>query len=261
MASLFNPAPINSTTFADVVALQMGLTRIPQETSANFLDRLYSAAASRRDHSMEGTVNELCFQLGPTAYFGIAIAATDPTTVFTAKAGAVLLTDAQGTVSIPTVTIDQDNYWSWLFLSDVVAAINTQSRATATLQSADKPAYVLLAQSSLNYSIAEAAIASRNQLAHSGVIVGSERFNLDVPTYTLTTAGLLIFSSAPPATTAITYSFNSLPYEVTCSDVALINLLDPGMPLMAKGNDGGLVHQAKEYVQDLLTQDACYWGK
>src|ERR1035437_5055573 len=54
---------VNSMTYADLAALNLGLTRFPGEKAAAFLQRCYQATTRRRDHSYEGTQDELCLQL------------------------------------------------------------------------------------------------------------------------------------------------------------------------------------------------------
>jgi len=45
------------------------------------------------------------------------------------------------------------------------------------------------------------------------------------------------------------------------SQVGTFSFMDPALATYAAGPSGALVYQLSEYVQDLLTQDPCYWGE
>lgn len=260
MTSAFSLQPYNSVSFVDVVALQLGLQRLPSEPADTFLDRLYQAAINVRDHSFQGTIDQIAFELGLAVSAGINISTVDPTVIIQVSFGQIAITQGTSTVAVPLVTIDPDNYWAWRQLSAVVADVNALGFCTAELMAADGPAWQLASQSSLNIAIAEPVTAKQFSLANTGVVVGTERFNVVVPKYTLTAAGEISFVSNPPATTAITYVYNINPFKLAVSQVGSFSLMDPSLTNYAAGVDGALVHQLGEYTQDLLTQDPSYWG-
>lgn len=260
MASQFNIQQVNSVSYVDVVALQLGLQRLPGETTDTFLDRLYQAANNVRDHTFQGTIDQIAFALGLEVQVGVEITSFDPSLLVQVSFGQVSFTQGTTVIVVPLLTIDSDNYWSWRKLSDVVADINLKAPCQATLLSADGLGWQLASQSSMNIAVAEPVSSIQFQLANSGIIVGTERFNTSVPKYTLTSAGKLVFSSTPPANTQITYVYNLSPFTMAVSQVGAFGLTDPSLPTYAAGNDGSLVHQLREYTQDLLTQDPSYWG-
>jgi hypothetical protein len=260
MASQFSLQPYNSVSYVDVVALQLGLQRLPSEPADTFLDRLYQAASNVRDHSLQGTIDQLAFELGLSVMPGIQISSTDPTVLIAVSFGQVLITQGTTKTIVPLVTITSDNFWAWRNLSDIVADINSQTFCTAELLGPDGPAWQLPSQTSLNIAVAEPVSAIKSSLEHTGVLVGSECFNVTVPSYTLTAAGELVFVSNPPANTQVTYVYNISPFQLAVSQVGTFSFMDPTLAAYAAGADGALVYQLSEYVQDLLTQDPCYWG-
>lgn len=262
MGQLFNPQVYNSTTYADQLAIQLGLyqDRLTGETADAFLDRLYSAAASRRDHTMEGVVNDIAYHLGLSVQAGIVIQSPNPSTVISVSAGQLTIGTGSTAVTIPTVTIDSDDFWNWRMLSDIVADINAKTSCTATLQIPDTYAIELVPQSSLGCSVAEPVTAAVSQLKHSGIVVGSELFSGTVPSYTLSSNGKLKFASTPTAGTTISYIYNLSPFMLTCSQVSVISLMDPALKTTALCPDGSMVYQVREFVQQILAQDPCYWG-
>lgn len=260
MASQFNLQQVNSVSYVDVVALQLGLQRLPGETTDTFLDRLYQAANNVRDHTFQGTIDQIAFALGLTVDVGLKVTSFDPTVVVQVSFGQMSFTQGSTVSVVPLVTIDSDNYWSWRTLSDIVADINTQTPCQATLLHGDGLGWQLANQSSLNIAVAEPVPGKQNTLLNTGVVVGTERFNTSVPKYTLTSSGSLVFTSTPPANTQVTYVYNLSPFTVAVSQVGAFSLTDPSIAAYAAGKDGTLVHQLREYTQDLLTQDSSYWG-
>lgn len=260
MPSQFSLQTYNSVSYADVVGLQLGLQRLPGETTDAFLDRLYQAANNVRDHSLQGTIDQIAFQLGLAVESGIEIASDDPTVIVKVSFGQIAITQGTTTTTFPLITIDSDNYWNWRKLSAVVADINAQTPFRATLTTNDGPAWQLPSQTSLNIAVAEPVAAQSVMLEHKGVVVGTERFNVTVPSYTLTQSGRLVFSAAPPANTQVTYVYNLSPFKLAVSQVGAFTLLDPSLATYAAGADGSLVHQLQEYTQDLMKQDPSYWG-
>lgn len=261
MASQFNLQPVNSVSYADVVGLQLGLQRLPGETTDAFLDRLYQAANNVRDHSLAGTINQIALELGLLVSAGITITSFDPTVLIQVTFGQLAITQGSVTTVIPLLAIDSDNYWTWRKLSDVVADVNAKTSFQATLQAADGLAWQLAIQSSLNIRVAEPIASQSVSLEHSGILVGTERFNVAVPAYTLSAAGELQFITPPPANTQITYVYNLSPFQLAVSQVGAFGLMDSSIAKYAAGADGSLVHQLQEYTQDLMTQDPSYWGR
>ena len=137
MGLQFNLQPYNSVSYVDVVALQLGLQRLPSETADTFLDRLYQAANNVRDHTFQGTIDQIAFELGLTVQVGMTISCFDPTVLIQVSFGQLQVTQGAAQTVIPLVTIDADNYWSWRNLSDVVSDINTLIPCTTVLQGPD----------------------------------------------------------------------------------------------------------------------------
>ena len=149
MGLQFNLQPYNSVSYVDVVALQLGLQRLPAEPADTFLDRLYQAASNVRDHTFQGTIDQIAFELGLQVQVGMTISCFDPTVLVQVSFGQVLITQGTARVVIPLLGIDADNYWTWRNLSDVVADVNNNTPCTAVLTIADGPAWQLASQSSL----------------------------------------------------------------------------------------------------------------
>ena len=270
MASLFNPIAYNSTTYVDQLSILLGLyqDRLPGNTAAQqlgesaseFLRSLYQAASERRDHTIEGFINDVAAHLGLSVQPGVLITSPDPSLVITVSAGQIIFVYGIHTVTIPTVTIDPDDFWKWRMLSDVVSDINDQTICSATLQIPDTYAIQLVPQSSLGCSVGESITNASSILNHSGIVVGSELFNLPVPTYTLTSSGNLNLSAAPTVGTQISYIYNLSPFILTCSQVSVISLKDPSLQTTALCPDGSMVYQVREFVYQILAQDPSYWG-
>jgi hypothetical protein len=70
--------PLNSLSYADVAGINLGLERLPGETNHAFVERLYRAAASVRNATYQGLLNEICLQLGLGSGPGIRFESTDP---------------------------------------------------------------------------------------------------------------------------------------------------------------------------------------
>jgi len=97
-------------------------------------------------------------------------------------------------------------------------------------------------------------------LGYGSIIVGSELFNVPVPTYTLNTNGTLVFSAPAPQGTAITYQRLVWPYNLIGGDVGIISLLDPAVYAMAQGPNGTIVYQVREALQTIVGADLSYWA-
>lgn len=262
MGSLFNLQQYNSTSYVDQLAIQLGLfqDRLTGESATAFLTRLYTAANGRRDHTMEGVVNDIADHIGLSVRAGVSVASPDPTTIITVQVGQLTIAAGTAKTVIPTVTIDPDDFWKWRKLSDVCADINTKTTSKAILLIDDTFAIQLVPQSSLGCSVGEDVATAGSQLKNTGILLGSELFNTAVPQYTLTSAGRLAFVSAPPPGTQISYIFNLSPLVLTCSEVSVISLKDPALATTAVSPDGAMVYQVREFVHDILAQDPSYWG-
>jgi hypothetical protein len=255
-----NIQQVNSTSYADVVGLALGLSRLPNESTVAYTDRLYQATTLTRDHSFQGTVNEIALQLGLKVVPGITVSSTDINATISSNISGVTLVSGNTTINIPLVTIDPDDVWSWRLLSNITADINTHSPLfTATLLTSDGPALQLVQQGNVSNVVAEQVTGGRMILDNPGVIVGTELFNNPVPTYTIT-SGVLAFTSAPPVGTTITYSYRVLPYDLVCSQVGVFGLLSPGVSTVAITPDSAMVYQLREAVQEVMLNDRSYWA-
>jgi hypothetical protein len=92
MGLQFNLQPYNSVSYVDVVALQLGLQRLPSEPADTFLDRLYQAASNVRDHTFQGTIDQIAFELGLQVQVGMTISCFDPTILVQVSFGQILIT-------------------------------------------------------------------------------------------------------------------------------------------------------------------------
>jgi hypothetical protein len=247
----------NSTTYADITGLQFGLPRLLGETSDHYVKRLEYAANLTRTAPYPGALNQINLALGlePAPYIRLQFASI-PYIVTSSIAGVVI----NNNPAIPLLTFDQDTMWDWQMLSQVVANMNLLNGVTATLLVPDGPAFQLARQTNSLWSFSEAVTGIQYQLQQSGVIVGSELFNQSVPTYTLTDAGLLTFSSQPQSDTEITYNYIVGPYNMVGSPVALIGLTDPEFASVAETSNGVLAYQVAEFVQNIMATDLSYWG-
>jgi hypothetical protein len=257
--------PINSTSYVDVVGLYLGVQRLPGEDSVLFLDRMYRAAAVRRDHTFEGAVNELNLDLGLKVQVGIRLN-------HSAGAGLLVTSDLRGlrvfhagTALDTTVAIGasaSDDVWEWRMLSEVVADLNAIPNITASLLIDDAPAVQLIRQSNLQTVLNEQVGRAHVRLAHGNILDGSLRLSRDVSSYTLDLAtGDLVFSSGsvPPSMT-VCYQFLTQPYDVVCSEGALFGLLDRDVS-SAFLNGRHVIQQVREVVQEVMSQDRSYWAK
>lgn len=134
METVSNLQRINSTSYADVVGLYLGIERLPGEETPVYLDRLALAACSKRDTTYEGLVNELCFQLGLEVRPVIELTGVG---TLTAGIGGLAIQTGDGYFLTPLVKFDADNVWRWRKLSDLVADLNAIPGITATLLGED----------------------------------------------------------------------------------------------------------------------------
>ena len=252
---------VNSTTYADVAGIALGIDRLPGEQTPAYVDRLYRAAASRRDHSYQGMLDEVASQLGLKVQPGILISPSDPETSIVSHVGQITFIDSVRTTIIPTLTIGEDSYWSWKRLSKVVAEINILDGFQAQLLISDAPAIQISKQGNVNLIVGEAIDNVSVTLQHRGIIAESVRFNLStVPEYVLDPAtGQLAFSSRPLSGLTISYQHRVLPYELVCSEVGMFGLLDKSIANIAVGPSGALAYQLREIVQIIMREDRSYW--
>jgi hypothetical protein len=264
MGSIFNLQVANSSTYADQLAIQLGLfqDRLAGETADHFLDRLYSSAYSRRDHTLEGTINNIAYQLGLSSQVGLTVTGQDPGTIINVGAGQITFTPTTGAqIIVSTVTISNDNMWVWCTLGEVASSINQIANLTATTVVPDTLAIQLVPQTSINCSIAESVSGASSFLDFDNITIGSELFSNPVPDYELDySVGALTFSSAPASGTKISYIYNIAPFNMACSQVGVINLTDPALQTTALCPDGSMVYQMREFNQAILQADNCYWG-
>lgn len=246
---------INSTTYADVIGLQLGLDRLPGESSTDYVKRMETAGHLLRNHPYEGAVNEINLQLGFTPQPYIHIEMVNPTVMNISIAGIVI-----GVAPIiPLLTFDQDNVWKWRLLSEVVADINTITPATLLVD--DGPAMQIARQTNNLWAFSEEIGGSQFQLKNSGIVVGSEFFNSEVPPYILRQDGLITFHGAPPGGLKITYNYIAKSYDIVGSPVALIGFTDPEFASVAATGVSNLAYQVKEFLQTIMLQDRSYWAK
>lgn len=252
----------NSTTYADVVGLQLGLPRFQGETSTRYMARLYAATAKRRDLSYEGLQDELTLQLGLDQWVGIRVTSTNLQAIVTVGLGTVTVTLGLTSVLIPTVIMAADNYWEWRRLSDVVADLNQISGITAELAGPDGPALTLVRQSNLYTVVGEAVTSVETQLAHTNLVPDSlvfqqpsaEAFNLDPIT------GKLSLGAPPVSGQSVSYQYLVLPCLLVVSDVGLFSLQDAGLATVGVSSSNVLAYQLREVLQTIMQQDPSYWA-
>jgi len=249
--------PINSTSYADVAGLPFGLARRSGESATAFLQRLYSAANSRRDHSYEGMLEELALRLGLSLYPGATITAPAGTTIQTGF-GRIAVISAGVTSTVPTATVAADSYIEWRTLADVLADLGQLPGISTTLVK-DVWGYQIARQTNVFLVQNEAITSQQQTLAHSGIRLNTILFNQTVGNYTLTTDGKLLLPGAPGAGLTATYQYEVLPYSLVCSDIGLFSLSDPAINGMV--SDGVLPYQVREFIQAVMQQDRSYWAE
>lgn len=244
----------NSTSYADVLGLQIGLDRLQGETTPTYLKRLEAAVRLRREHPYEGALNEVSLQLGfaPAPYISLNVAA-----------GIVITSSIAGITvgshpTVPLLSFDNDTMWKWRMLSDVVSDLNLYVQATLLV--ADGPAMQIARQTNSLWSFSESVAGVQTQLLNTGIIVGSELFNQSVPSYTLTSNGLITFSVEPNSGTEITYNHISAPYDLVGSPVSMIGFTDPEFASVAAMSNSALAYQVREFIQAIMLIDRSYWA-
>lgn len=254
----------NSTSYCDELGVLIGLSRLPGEPSESYMKRLKVATRIDTSQDYVGLLNELTLQLGLSINKLISITSLtgNSLTVVVALTG-VVLTDTLtlNSQTIPILTVDIDDAWSWRLLSDVVTAINGGTIAIAVLLVADGPTIKLARQSNILTVFNQPIKDQTTQLGFIHIIADSVLFNVPVPSYTLALDGVLTFSAPILAGTTITYKRLVWPYSVVGGDISMISLLDPAVFTMAQGINGTIVYQIREAVQSIVARDKSYWSK
>lgn len=244
----------NSTTYTDLIGLQMGLPRLPAETSESYLKRLSAGSGMIRTHPYKGVLNEINLQLGVVPKWYINLALPVGTAVSISIAGVMV----DNNPTVPLLVFDADTTWNWRMLSSVAADLN--AFFPATLLVPDGPAFQLARQTNSSWSFSENITGIQSQLRFTGIRVGSELFNQSVPAYNLTVDGAITFSTEPPIGTKITYNYITTPYNLVGSPVALIGLTDPEFASVATTPDSSLAYQVSEFIQSIMSIDRSYWA-
>jgi hypothetical protein len=250
---------VNSLTYVDVAALNLGLSRLPGESSAAFLQRCYQATTRRRDHSYAGMQDEICLQLGLKQWAGISISSTATDLVIAAQIGLVSLTTGGLTTNIPTVTMAPDSYWVWRKLSDVAADLNKISGITATLVGPDGAALQIAKQSNLFTVVNEAIIHRHQTLENTNVIASSLVFSTATSVSNVAQDGTLTLSGTIPDGLTVSYQYLGLPYNLVCSELGLFGLTEPSLATVGVTSNNVLAYQLREAVQAVMSADPSYW--
>jgi len=259
--TLTNPQPVNSTTYADLLGILVGVPRLPGETSQDYFDRLSKAGQCDRTQDYQGMVDEINLQLGLKTYQSIAL--SGPEATVTVTVAGVVLTDPTGV--IPTLTstlqtVDVDTIWTWRMQSEVVADINASGSYIATLTGQDAPAVQLAKQDNVLNVVSYPLNGQHFNLGRTGIILGTELFSSPVPSYTLTRDGLLQFNQPVPSGTTITYQYRAWPYSLVASEASILGLMEPDIAKVAITGNDVLVYNIREYIQAIMGQDQSYWG-
>lgn len=257
MTALISPEvrAFNSTSYSDIAGLDSGIVRLPGESNAAFVDRLLHSASAVRDHTYQGTINEIALELGLGIRPGILVTSADLSMTISTDAAGVHI----GGRILPLFTIDPDSVWNWRKLSDLVNDVNSLSGFTASLIGLDGPALQICRQSNLYTSLAEVISGSIVDLKYEGVISSTLAFNVPVPSYTLS-GSRVTFSSPVPDGTQVTYQYKVWPYSLVCSDVSVIGLTEPGVSA-AIVKSRVIAYQVREALQEVTQKDRSYWGR
>jgi hypothetical protein len=254
-----SPREVNSTSYSDVTGLLLGLDRLAGESTVAYVDRLFRAAANRRDHSLQGTIDELAFHLGLKVQPGITVQLPTNAQIL-CEVGRVTILDQNGNIlgRVLTATIAEDGYLVWKNLSDVVAALNALGYRSSLLI-ADAPALQLTNQSNVFVQLNESVTSRITQLGHSNV--GSYTLNQQIEGVTVDSVnGILTLPSDPPADLTISYFYSFNPIDLVCSDVALLGLNDKAIKDTAV-RGGVLAYQFREFIQTIMSADRSYWSR
>lgn len=252
--------PVNSTSYIDMLGVSAGLERLPDEDAAGFAERIDLAVSASRGAEYAGLMNSLALELGLSMRQAIHISADadfDADVTF----GQLRLAKGGVSVDLPLLSLTSDDFWQWRSLSEVASAVAALPGYTAVFEGADGPALQLVRQSNRQLVVGEELSGGRSAvLAHGPVVAGSEVFSQAVGSYTI--AGrTLQFAAQPPAGTAVSYRYRVCPYGLIASPAAVLSLADPQVREKATGTNGAVIHQAREYLQEILRRDGSYWGR
>jgi hypothetical protein len=254
--------PVNSLTYADVVGLNVGLTRMQGEDSVAFLERCYLSTTCRQDSTYEGEQDQICLQLGLSQWAGISISSTDSSMTITVCIGLVTVVQNGVTYNIPTVTMAPDDYWVWRMISDVVNDLNAITGVTAVLAGPDGPALQIAKQSNLFTVPSEAITMTDQLLANANVIASSLTFSVAPGSYVFNPqTGELIFSGTLPPGLSVAYQYIAMPYNLVCSELGLFGLVEPSLATVGVSSDNVLAYQLREVVQAVMNADPSYWAQ
>lgn len=253
--------PVNSTSYVDIAALYLGLQRLEGEDAIAFRERMFRASSARRDHSLQGAINEINLDLGLNVRPGILISyAGSGQLLVTSDIRGVRLYDGVGLdTAVPIVIADTDDVWVWRMLSDVATDLDALSDITATLLIEDGPSVQLVRQSNLQTVLNEELSHQNTQLQHTNILTDTYRFNKPLNGPVVTTTGRVTLP-APPSDLTLSYQFLTTPYELVCAEGALIGLQDRDVsPAFLNGTH--VIHQIREAIQDVMRADRSYWSK
>jgi hypothetical protein len=249
----------NSTTYIDLLGVNVGLTRMAGESSTAFAERVRRAAVLDRTASYRGLMNEICLQFGIEMFEAISLNGPIDAEVLVTLAGVQLLSiGGASSFQFPICEVDVDGFWRWKSLSDVVAAINQTTPWTAALLCPDGPAFQLVLQNNSVLALNEPISGQSVKLKNRNLVPASESFNQPVPAYT-SDGSILIFSTPLPSGVTVTYRHIVSPYALIASPVFLMSMLDPNFGAIAQTPAGDITYQTKELLNELLKRDASYW--
>ena len=260
MNSTTNIQRVNSTSYADVVGLQLGLPRFVGETTTKYLVRLANASRYRRDSSYEGLLEELSLALGLNVYQKITVTAAGA--LIKTGFGLITITIGSNVHKVPTCVMNADTYLVWRKLSDIVVDLNAIPGVTATLLGEDGWGQQIAVQSNVYLVVGEKVDQQSMSLAHTGILLETVLFSQTLTSsYTLNPAGQLLLSDVPPAGLTVTYQYQVNPYNIVCSDVGLFSLTDPAIATSCVNGSGVLAYQIREFINAVMSQDRCYWAE
>lgn len=253
-----NPAATNSVSYADVSGLLLGLDRLQGENTTSYVDRLFRAAANRRDHSLQGTIDEISFHLGLRVRPGVSVTLPSGSQIICEVGRVTVITNGATVLTIPTFTIADDSYIEWKNLSDVVTELNAAG-FSASLLIEDAPALQLVKQTNVFVELNEPVGFRITRLAHQNIVSYQFSQQVSVSSFDMT-AGLITLANDPPSDLTISYFYSFNPAELVCSDVALLGLTDPSIKDVAVKN-GALAYQFLEFIQTIMAADRSYWAQ
>lgn len=262
LITLTNPQSVNSTTYADLLGVMLGLPRLPRENSQDYFARLSKAGHCDRTHDYMGVIDEINLELGLKTYKAISIYGQEANVIVTIAG--VVIKDPAGIipdVTSPLMNLDVDGIWTWRMMSEIVDDIKASGTYQAALIGEDAPAIQLAKQDNVLTSLAQPLNGQHFNLGRTGIILGSELFSVPVPPYELHTDGILQFSQVVPTGTQITYQYRVWPYYLVASEAAVLGLMEPDIAKVALTPSNTLVYQIQEYIQAIMRQDLSYWGK